>query len=56
MRSVFRLFMASIVLTVAAGFALAQEASEPPPPPAPDAAVPCRRAAADPLRSRCARP
>ncbi len=40
MRSAFRLFMASIVLTVAAGFALAQEASEPPPPPAPDAAVP----------------
>ena len=40
MRSAFRLFMASIVLTVAAGFAFAQESSEPPPPPVPDAAVP----------------
>ena len=40
MRSAFRLFMASIVLTVAAGFAWAQESSEPPPPPVPDAAVP----------------
>jgi hypothetical protein len=40
MRSTFRLFMAAILLTVAAGFASAQESSEPPPPPAPDAAVP----------------
>ncbi|MET0620928.1 MAG: hypothetical protein ABW056_11660, partial [Thermoanaerobaculia bacterium] len=40
MRSAFRLFMASIVLTAAAGFAWAQESSEPPPPPVPDAAVP----------------
>ena len=39
MRSAFRLFMASILLTVAAGFAGAQEASEPP-PPAPEMAVP----------------
>jgi hypothetical protein len=40
MRSAFRLFMASIVLTVAAGFATAQESSEPSPPPAPETAVP----------------
>ncbi len=40
MRSSSRLFMAAILLTVAAGFASAQESSEPPPPPAPDVAVP----------------
>ena len=40
MRSAFRLFMVSVLFTVAAGFASAQESSEPPPPPAPDVAVP----------------
>lgn len=40
MRSAFRLFMAAMLLTVAAGFASAQEASAPPPPPAPDVAAP----------------
>ena len=40
MRSKSRLFMAAILLTLAAGFASAQESSEPPPPPAPDVAVP----------------
>ena len=55
MRSAFRLFMASIVLTVAAGFAWAQESSEPPPPPVPDAAVPVAELPPIP-RSRCARP
>ena len=40
MRSAFRLLMASFVLTVAAGFAGAQEPSEQAPLPAPDAVVP----------------
>lgn len=39
MRSTFRFFMAAMLLTVAAGYASAQEASAPP-PPAPDVAAP----------------
>jgi hypothetical protein len=39
MRSTPRRFLAAILLTAAAGFALSQEASAPP-PPAPDAAAP----------------
>ena len=40
MRSTTRLFLAAILLTAAAGFALSQEASAPPPPPAPEVAAP----------------
>jgi hypothetical protein len=44
MRSISRGFLAAILLTAAAGFALSQEASAPPPPPppppAPDVAAP----------------
>ncbi len=40
MRSTSRRFLAAILLTAAAGFALSQEASAPPPPPAPDVAAP----------------
>ena len=40
MRSTSRRFLAAILLTAAAGFALSQEASTPPPPPARDAAAP----------------
>jgi len=39
MRSISRRFLAAILLTAAAGFALSQEASAPP-PPAPDVAAP----------------
>ena len=40
MRSISRRFLAAILLTTAAGFALSQEAGAPPPPPAPDVAAP----------------
>jgi hypothetical protein len=40
MRSTTRRFLAAILLTAAAGFALSQEASAPPAPPAPDVAAP----------------
>ena len=40
MRSLSRRFLAAMLLTAAAGFALSQEASAPPPSPAPDVAAP----------------
>jgi hypothetical protein len=40
MRSTSRRFLAAILLTAAAGFALSQEASAPPPLPAPDVTAP----------------
>ncbi len=40
MRSTFRLFLATILLTAAAGVVLAQEPSAPPPTPAPEVAQP----------------
>jgi hypothetical protein len=40
MRSTPRRFLAAILLTAAAGFALSQEAGAPPPPPVPDGAAP----------------
>jgi hypothetical protein len=40
MRSTPRRFLAAILLTAAAGFALSQEASAPPPPSAPEVAAP----------------
>ena len=50
MRSAIRLFMASILFTVAAGYAGAQEASEPP-PPAPEVGVPVPELPPIPLAS-----